>query len=144
VTPRTRHRLSSYASYAWIAAVAAVPSTPARATAQYLDPDRCLTCQDKQEHFAAGAGLDLLARGPWVAESFRDAAWKRVALTTVIATAWEVIELAEARRDGKAGRPGYGFGTLDIAAGIAGAVTVEALTSVARKFVKHRSRRPAT
>jgi hypothetical protein len=135
VTPRTRHLVSAYA---WIAAVAALPSTASTATAQYLDPDRCLTCPDKQEHFAAGAGLDLLARGPWVSPSFRNAAWKRVALTTVVATTWEVLECAQARRDHKAGQRGYGFGPLDIAASIAGALTAEAVTSVARKFVKHR------
>src|SRR2546430_11181129 len=36
------------------------------ASAQWLDPDRCITCPDKLQHFAAGVGLDLLARGPWV------------------------------------------------------------------------------
>jgi hypothetical protein len=135
VTPRTRHLVSAYA---WIAAVAALPSTASTATAQYLDPDRCLTCQDKREHFAAGAGLDLLARGPWVSPSFRNAAWKRVALTTVVAVSWEVLEAADARRDGDIGRPGYGFGLLDIAATVAGAATVEALSGIARRFVRRR------
>jgi hypothetical protein len=135
VTPRTRHLVSVYA---WIAAVAALPATASPATAQYLDPDRCLTCQDKREHFAAGAGLDLLARGPWVSPSFRDAAWKRLAITAVVATSWEVLEAADARRDGDIGRSGYGFGLLDIAATVAGAATVEALSGIARRIVRRR------
>src|ERR1043166_8994110 len=72
-----------------VAILLAVMATPA--PAQYLDPDHCLPCRDKREHFAAGAGLDLLARGPWVARSFRDKPWKRLALTGVVATSWEVL-----------------------------------------------------
>lgn len=98
-------------------------ATPGRA--QYLDPDRCLTCRDKREHFAAGAALDILARGPWVARSFRDRAWKRVAITATVAVAWEVVEMGEARRDGRAGHPGYGFSPVDVGATVAGAVVVE-------------------
>jgi hypothetical protein len=122
-----------------IAAVAALPATASPTSAQYLDPDRCITCQDKREHFAAGVGLDLLAHGPWVSQSFRDAAWKRVALTAVVATAWEVFQGFEARRNGNVGRPGYGFGSLDIAASVAGAVTSEIVTRVARDVIRrHR------
>lgn len=105
-------------------------------SAQWLDPDRCVTCRDKREHFAAGVGLDLIARGPWVARPFRDAAWKRVALTTVVAAGWELIEAGEARRDGRAGQPGYGFSPLDIAATAAGAVALEVVWGIARKRLR--------
>lgn len=118
-----------------VAVLLAVMATPA--PAQYLDPDHCLTCRDKREHFAAGAGLDLLARGPWVARSFRDKPWKRVALTGVVATSWEVLEMFQDRRDGKAGRPGYGFGPLDIAATVAGAATTEVLAGLAHRLRRH-------
>lgn len=107
------------------------------AAAQWWDPDRCVTCRDKREHFVAGVGLDLLARGPWLAPSFRDRPWKRVALTGVVATSWEIIEAAQARRDGKAGS-GYGVSPLDIAATIAGAATLEAVTVVAHKLRRRR------
>jgi len=108
-----------------VAIAALLAALAAPAAAQYLDPDHCVTCRDKREHFAAGVGLDLLARGPWVARSFRDKPWKRVALTGVVATSWEVLEMFQARRDGTAGRPGYGFSPLDIAATVAGAATTE-------------------
>jgi hypothetical protein len=106
-------------------------------SAQYLDPDRCFTCVDKREHFTGGVALDVLARGPWIARSFRDQAWKRVAITTVVATSWELIEMFQDRKDGKAGRPGYGFGPLDVAATVAGSVATEVLTSLAAHMV-HR------
>lgn len=123
----------------YAAAVAALlAAMGAPATAQYLDPDHCFTCRDKREHFAAGVGLDLLARGPWVARSFRDKPWKRVALTGVVATSWEVLEMFQDRRDGKAGHPGYGFGPLDIAATIAGAATTEVLAALVQKVHRRR------
>ena len=135
MAPRTQHRVSAYISTAVVAVLLAAASPT---HAQYLDPDACLTCQDKREHFLAGAGLDLLARGPWVASSFRNTAWKRVALTTVVATSWELIETAQARRDGKAGQPGYGFSPLDIAATVAGAITVEGLDRLLHQLIKRR------
>ena len=118
-----------------IGALLAALAVPA--SAQYLDPDRCVTCVDKREHFAGGMALDVLARGPWIARSFRDQAWKRVAITTVVATSWELIEMFQDRKDGKAGRPGYGFGPLDVAATVAGSVATEVLTSLAAHMV-HR------
>lgn len=110
------------------------------ASAQWLDPDRCVTCPDKVQHFAGGVGLDLLARGPWVSKPFRDRAWKRVAVTAVVAASWEMLEALDARREHKAGRPGYGFGPLDLATTVAGAVAVELIQGAARKLVKRRGR----
>jgi hypothetical protein len=52
--------------------VLALSVAAARAPAQWLDPDACVTCPDKRMHFAAGVGLDLLDRGPWVAKPFHD------------------------------------------------------------------------
>src|SRR5439155_23062572 len=103
------------------------------ASAQWLDPDRCITCPDKVQHLVAGVGLDLLARGPWVAKSFRNHAWKRVAITGVVAASWEMLEALDARRQGKAGRPGYGFGPLDLAITVAGAAAMEGLQGLGRK-----------
>lgn len=111
------------------------------AAGQWLDPDRCVTCPDKRIHFAAGAGLDLVWRGPWVAKAFHDSPWKRIAMTATVATAWEIMDALEARREGKAGRPGYGFGPLDLAATVAGTATAEGLQALVHRVF--RRRRPA-
>lgn len=113
-------------------------ATGSAASAQWLDPDRCVTCPDKVQHFAGGVGLDLLARGPWVSKPFRDRAWKRVAVTAVVAASWEMLEALDARREHKAGRPGYGFGPLDFVSTVAGAVAVELLQGVAHTLAKRR------
>jgi len=90
------------------------------------------------QHFAAGVGLDLLARGPWIAKPFRNHAWKRLAATAVVAASWEMLEALDARREGKAGRPGYGFGPLDLVTTVAGAAAVEGLQGLARKLTRRR------
>jgi hypothetical protein len=125
---------------AWIVAAAFLPTAPP-ASAQWLDPDRCVTCPDKLQHFAAGASLDVLARGPWVAKGFRDHAWKRVAMTAVVATGWELLEALDARRAGKAGTRGYGFGPLDLVTTVAGAAAVEGVQALARKLTRRRGLR---
>src|SRR5256884_4899230 len=101
--------MASYPSRGWMV-VLALSVAAARAPAQWLDPDACVTCPDKRIHFAAGVGLDLLARGPWVAKPFHDQAWKHVLVTATGAASWEMLDALQARREGKAGRPGYGFG----------------------------------
>src|SRR5437762_13101990 len=119
--------------------LAAATLAPAqRVYAQWLDPDRCVTCPDKLRHFAAGVGLDLLARGPWVARPFRDHAWKRVAMTAVVAASWEMLEALDARRQGKAGTPGYGFGPLDLVTTVAGAAVVEGIQGLGRRLTQRR------
>jgi hypothetical protein len=132
---RTRWRAPS--RQGWIVAVVFLATGPP-ASAQWLDPDRCVTCPDKVQHFAAGLGLDLLARGPWIAKPFRNHAWKRLAATAVVAATWEMLEALDARREGKAGRPGYGFGPLDLVTTVAGAAAVEGLQGLARKLTRRR------
>ena len=132
---RTRWRAAS--RQGWIVAVVFLATGPP-ASAQWLDPDRCVTCPDKVQHFAAGVGLDLLARGPWIAKPFRNHAWKRLAATAVVAASWEMLEALDARREGKAGRPGYGFGPLDLVTTVAGAAAVEGLQGLARKLTRRR------
>ena len=132
---RTRWRAPSRPG--WIVAIVFLATGPP-ASAQWLDPDRCVTCPDKVQHFAAGVGLDLLARGPWVAKPFRNHAWKRLAATAVVAATWEMLEALDARREGKAGRPGYGFGPLDLVTTVAGAAAVEGLQGLARKLTRRR------
>jgi hypothetical protein len=73
-----------------------------------------------------------------VAKPFHDHAWKRVLITATVAASWEMLDALEARREGKAGRPGYGFGPLDFAATVAGAASAEALQALARKVLKRR------
>jgi hypothetical protein len=133
--PRTKHALAT--ARVWILA-GAFWAAARPVSAQWLDPDACVTCPDKRIHFAAGVGLDMLARGPWVAKPFHDHAWKRVLITATVAASWEMLDALEARREGKAGRPGYGFGPLDFAATVAGAASAEALQALARKFLKRR------
>ena len=135
MTPHTVWRATSKG--VGIVAMAFLATGPP-ASAQWLDPDRCITCADKLQHFAAGVGLDLLARGPWVAKPFRNHAWKRVAITAVVAASWEMLEALDARRLGKAGRPGYGFGPLDLVVTVAGASATEGLQGLARKLTKRR------
>jgi hypothetical protein len=132
---RTRWRAPS--RQGWIVAVVFLATGPP-ASAQWLDPDRCVTCPDKVQHFAAGLGLDLLARGPWIAKPFRNHAWTRLAATAVVAATWEMLEALDARREGKAGRPGYGFGPLDLVTTVAGAAAVEGLQGLARKLTRRR------
>ena len=135
--PRTRFALAT-ARVSILAGAFVAAARPV--SAQWLDPDHCVTCPDKRIHFAAGAGLDLLARGPWLSKGFHDHAWKRVLVTATVAASWEMVDALEARREGKAGRPGYGFGPVDLAATITGAVATEALQGLARKLVKRRRR----
>jgi hypothetical protein len=135
MAPRTRGRATSKST--WIVAAAFLATGPP-APAQWLDPDRCVTCPDKVQHVAAGVALDLLARGPWVAKSFRNHAWKRVALTATVAASWEMLEALDARRLGKAGQRGYGFGPLDLVTTVAGAAVVEGVQGLARKLTRRR------
>ena len=64
-----------------------------------------------------------------------------MALTATVAASWEMLEALDARREGKAGRPGYGFGPLDLVITIAGAATVEGLQTLAQKLTKRRGQR---
>jgi hypothetical protein len=125
----------------WMAAVVFLATGPP-VSAQWLDPDRCITCPDKLQHLVGGVGLDVLSRGPWVTKSFRDRAWKRIVITAVVATSWEMIEAAEAHREGKAGRPGYGFGPVDVVATVAGAALVEGVQAVAHRLRRRGTNQP--
>jgi hypothetical protein len=85
-----------------------------------VDPDWCWTCKDSQEHFAAGAGLDLAVHIVLP----KSQAWQRILLITIAATAFELGQEEAARDGGKVG-PGYGFGTKDLIVGVSGAVFTE-------------------
>lgn len=113
--------------------VAALMLWPAVLGAQWLDPDRCVTCLDKGLHVAAGAVVDVALRGPWVAPAWRDTAVKRVALTCAIGAAYEALQVVEALAERRGG-PGYGFSPLDLAADCAGAVGMELLWAGARRL----------
>jgi hypothetical protein len=45
--------------------------------------------------FMGGAALDLIARGPWFAKSFRDRTWKRLTIVGLGAMAWQYQNLKE-------------------------------------------------
>lgn len=97
-----------------------------------FDPDHCFTCRDSEEHLALGAATALVMSGPWIAEGWRKHAWQRVAMTTVLATAYELMGAFPA--PDKRGKNGYGFGGKDLALGVAGAVAFEGLRAVVRRL----------
>lgn len=45
--------------------------------------------------FLGGVGMDLVARGPWFAKSFRDKTWKRLTIVTIGASFWQYQNLKE-------------------------------------------------
>lgn len=69
-----------------------------------------------------GIALDLVARGPWFASSFRDRTWKRLTIVTLGAAAWQYQNLKEIS--------GYrtDYAAFDIAATVASAALLELLT----------------
>ncbi len=116
-----------------LATVVFFGSTPARA--QWLDPDRCWTCRDKQLHAAAGAAVAIGIRGPWTAPSWRNTALKRIALTCAIGAAYEAVQVAEAIAEHRSG-PGFGFSALDLAADCAGAAALELVWGLGRRVFR--------
>lgn len=46
-------------------------------------------------HSLGGAGMLLVARGPWFAESFRDKRWKRLAIVGFGGAVWQFQNLKE-------------------------------------------------
>lgn len=105
---------------------------PSIASSQWLDPDRNWN-KDQWEHFAAGTVLDVAVRGPWIAENFRNKSWKRVLLVTAVGVAYESLQLYETSNNGTVGKEGYGFGLLDLGAGILGAVALEYILGTLKK-----------
>lgn len=74
-----------------------------------------------------GVAMDLIARGPWFAKSFRDKTWKRLAIVTLGASAWQYQNLKEIQ--------GYrtDYAAFDILATVGSAALLE--------LVLHRRRR---
>lgn len=106
---------------------------PAALEAQWLDPDTCWTCFDKQLHFAAGASIAIAVRGPWTAKNWKDTAVKRVALVCAVGAAYEVVQVAEAVAEHRSGT-GFGFSPLDLAADCAGAAAFELVWAGVRRI----------
>lgn len=109
--------------------------TPTTSKAQWLDPDRCWTCKDSQQHFLAGAGLDLglqILPNSW---QVSNKPWKRVALVALVGAVYEAGQADVAHSQGLLGNPGYGFGLKDEACNIGGAVVSELLTWGLRKVL---------
>lgn len=85
----------------------------------------------QQQHIAAGAGLDLLARLPILPKGMRDTPAKRVLLVAIIGITYEAGEEAVARDRGIRGN-GFGFGLADLACDLLGAVAAELLVGALR------------
>jgi len=103
-------------------------AAPLSAQRIQFDPDWCWTCKDSQQHFAAGASLDLAAH----VFLPRSHAWQRVLLITVAAAAYELGQEEGARAGSKVG-PGYGFGSKDLIVGVSGAICSEIVWAMLRK-----------
>lgn len=72
-----------------------------------------------QSHAIGGLGLDLVARGPWFAPSWRNRTWKRLVIVAVLQSAWEAEQLKET-----AGYP-QSYAALDVGAAVLGAGLAE-------------------
>jgi hypothetical protein len=114
--------------------LAGSPVAPLAAQSPW-DPDVTWDA-DQWHHAAAGATLDVVMRGPWITRSWRNRVAGRLVLVAVVGASYEVLQLYEARQTGRLGQEGYGFGPLDLAADMAGALTVEALLALARAVLR--------
>jgi hypothetical protein len=102
-------------------------AAPLSAQRIQFDPDWCWTCKDSQQHFAAGASLDLAAHIILP----KSHAWHRVLLITAAAAAYELGQEEGARAGGKVGT-GYGFGSKDLIVGVSGAICSEIVWALLR------------
>jgi hypothetical protein len=84
-----------------------------------------MTCVDKIQHAAAGAGIVILARGPWIDSSWRNHVWKRLTWAALLGVSYEVLQYFEHKASNQLGRRGFGFSPHDVVAGLAGAAAVE-------------------
>jgi len=46
-------------------------------------------------HVIDGGAADLIVRGPWIAQSWRDATWKRLAWAGTIGAGFECVQIQE-------------------------------------------------
>lgn len=72
-------------------------------------------------HSLGGAGMLLVARGPWFAESFRDKRWKRLTIVAFGGALWQFNNIKEL--------PGYSkkFAVLDLTTNLLSATLLDAL-----------------
>lgn len=91
----------------------------------FFDPDRRLFSKDKVQHFAGAAFIMLLALVvvPFV-EALLPPPLRALALIFVIAATFEAGQWDAVRGTEYLGRPGYGFGLLDLVVGMVGALVV--------------------
>jgi len=110
---------------------------PARA--QFLDPDRawsCWSCYSHNAHATISAGLTLSLRAmPFVKKS-----WQRpIGRVTIIAIGGALYELQDwgqcAQRHA-CGHPDAGFGVVDLAYDVAGAVALELVVAGIRRVFR--------
>jgi hypothetical protein len=72
-----------------------------RATAQFWPPhdwwhaSPSVIENPPTAHLFGGIGWNAFARGPWIARSFRNTAWKRLAVCGVGGGAWELYQVKE-------------------------------------------------
>lgn len=96
---------------------------------ELLDPDLNLRSADKYQHAAAGFALCVLLDALFTCST----ALALVAYAAVVFEAGQ-LDTAYSLRDGSgrryAGQPGFGFGLLDIAFGVAGALLYCGLRAV--------------
>lgn len=113
----------------------ALLTAPVAMQGQWLDPDRHWD-KDQWHHFAAGAILDVGLRGvPVIAPEWRQKPELRLALIGGLAVIFEAYQVYESKQAGWLGKEGGGFGLLDLAATMMGAMSAEFLTFTLRKVL---------
>ncbi len=109
---------------------------PTKSQAQFLDPDNkwtCWTCYDHNWHFVAGSILDVSIRLPLF--SWRKTAIGRIGTVAVLGAGYELMDAAVCRKYHNCGTPDAGFGIVDLAYGIAGAIVTEAVIKLGKKIL---------
>ena len=78
-------------------------------------------------HLLGGGAVNLIARGPWVAKSWRNTVWKRLAWCGVLQGAWESFQVLEIKN--------YPVksGVWDLEAGMVGCLATEGLLKLIGK-----------
>lgn len=80
------------------------------------------------EHALAGAVLVLLARGPWLTVTWRNAAWKRLGWVAFVGVSYELTDLFRV-----VGGQRVGIGLTDIGVAMAAGALVEAVIWLAQR-----------
>ena|ERR1041384_5201395 len=121
-------------------------AAPLKAQAVHFDPDNkwtCWSCYSHNAHFMGGVAADIIVRPlPFLTKSWRKSPVGRVALAGIIGTAWELTDVAWCQAKGNVAHGNVvcdydqGFGRVDLAYVVAGAITTEVLNFGLKRLFK--------